>query len=69
MSEDADRQRKQREVIKFLGTFKDFMTVEELRRLRCERDDRHDRRLEELRRSGPSRISKLKKSIRRGKSQ
>jgi hypothetical protein len=43
-----DQRARQREAIKILGTFKDFMTQQELREMRGARDRRHDARRQQL---------------------
>jgi hypothetical protein len=45
---------RQREVIKMLGTFKDFMTQDELREMRQSREQRHDDRRQQLMDRGAS---------------
>lgn len=46
--ESFDQRGRQREAIRILGTFKDFMTQADLRRMRETREKRHDRRRQQL---------------------
>jgi hypothetical protein len=46
--EAYEQRAKQREVIRHLGTLKDFMSQEDLRQMREERDKRHDHRRQQL---------------------
>jgi hypothetical protein len=41
--EDFNRRHRQAEMVKYLGTFKDFITPQELTRARAERGDRHEK--------------------------
>lgn len=43
-----NRRQRQREVVKYLGTFKNFMTQRELREMRGAREQRHDDRRQQL---------------------
>jgi hypothetical protein len=52
---DYNQRCRQRELIKYLGTFKDFMTQEDLQQSREEREKRHDDRRHQLVDRGASR--------------
>jgi Arc/MetJ family transcription regulator len=58
----------QRDLVKHLGTFKDFMTIEELQAMREERDKRHDDRRQQLMDRSASRKRELRRAIPRRKS-